>query len=92
MKTATIPPVRIDPLFRAQMEHALAEGETMASLVETAVRNEVHRREMESEFLRRGMASIQRMAAAGDGISADAMIGKLEAKLAAGLAAKASQG
>ena len=83
MKTATIPPVRIEPSFRTDMEESLEEGESLASLVETAVRNEVARRQHRTEFLRRGIAAIQRTVAAGDGIPADAMIARLERKLAA---------
>jgi predicted transcriptional regulator len=88
MKTATIPPVRIDPAFRKDIEQSLEGGESMASLVETAVRNEVTRRRVQSEFLRRGMAAINRTVATGDGVAAEAVIGKLEAKLAAARSAR----
>jgi len=83
MKTATIPPVRIDPLFRKDMEQSLERGESLASLVETAVRNEVTRRRVQSEFVRRGFAAINRTIAAGDGIPAETVIARLESKLAA---------
>ena len=82
MKTATIPPVRIEPAFREDIERSLIEGESLASLVETAVRNEVARRRVQSEFIRRGMAAIERTVTAGDGVPAEAVIAKLEAKLA----------
>ncbi|WP_416399895.1 YlcI/YnfO family protein [Alicycliphilus denitrificans] len=88
MKTATIPPVRIDPSFRKEIEQSLEGGESLASLVETAVRNEVARRRIQSEFVRRGIASIQRTVAAGDGIPAQAVIAKLESKLAAARSGK----
>ena len=83
MKTATIPPVRIDPSFRRDIEQSLEINESLASLVEKAVRNEVTRRRVQSEFVRRGMAAISRTVAAGDGIPAETVIAKLEAKLAA---------
>ena len=88
MKTATIPPVRIDPAFRREMELALEGGESLASLVETAVRHEVDRRRTQAEFVSRGMAAIARTAAAGDGIPAQAVIDRLEQKLAAAQARK----
>jgi predicted transcriptional regulator len=88
MKTATIPPVRIDPSFRKDIEQSLEGGESLASLVETAVRNEVTRRRVQSEFIRRGMAAIDRTVAAGDGVPAEVVIAKLEAKLAAARRAK----
>ncbi len=83
MKTATIPPVRIEPQLRDEIEQALEQGETMAALVESAVRSEVNRRREQAEFVRRGLASIARSEAAGDWIPADAVLAKLEAKLAA---------
>ena len=83
MKTATIPPVRIEPAFRADMEQSLQEGESLAGLVEAAVRNEVARRQMQSEFMRRGIAAVQRTVDAGDGIPAEAVIARLKERLAA---------
>ena len=83
MKTATIPPVRVEPAFREEMELSLQGGENLASLVETAVRNEVRRRKTQAEFVRRGMAAIERTVTADDGVPAQDMIARLEAKLAA---------
>ena len=83
VKTATIPPVRIDPSFRQAMELSLVDGESLASLVEKAVRSEVNRRQVQSEFVRRGLTAIDRTVAAGNGVSADAVIAKLQSKLAA---------
>lgn len=90
MKTATIPPVRIKPSFRQDIENALNEGESLATLVETAVRNEVTRRRVQSEFVRRGMLAIERTSAAGDGVPAEAVIAKLQSKLAAAKAARSA--
>ncbi len=83
MKSATIPPVRVEPAFRREMEQALGPDENLASLVETAVRNEVSRRQAQAEFVRRGLASIQKTVATGTGIPAHVVIEKLQAKLAA---------
>jgi Arc/MetJ-type ribon-helix-helix transcriptional regulator len=83
MKTSTIPPIRIEPSFREEIEQSLEDGETMASLVENAVRTEVTRRRDQSEFVRRGLAAIARSEADGDWIAAETVIAKLEAKVAA---------
>jgi Arc/MetJ-type ribon-helix-helix transcriptional regulator len=83
MKTATIPPIRIEPSFREEIEQSLDSGETMAALVENAVRTEVSRRREQSEFVRRGLAAIARSEADGDWISAETVIAKLEAKVVA---------
>ena len=82
MKTATIPPVRVESAFRDDMQKALFQGESLASLVETAVRSEVTRRRVQAEFVRRGMAAIERTVIAEDGVPAEDVIAKLETKLA----------
>ena len=83
MKNASIPPIRIESTFRQEIEMSLGDGETMASLVENAVRTEVTRRRDQSEFVRRGLAAIARSEADGDWIPAEVVIAKLEAKVAA---------
>lgn len=83
MKSATIPPVRVEPAFREAMESALQDNESLASLVETAVRNEVKRRQTQAEFVRRGLTAIERTVAAGNGVPAGEMLAWLEAKLSA---------
>jgi Arc/MetJ-type ribon-helix-helix transcriptional regulator len=83
MKTATIPPIRVESAFRQEIEQSLGDGETMAALVENAVRTEVTRRRDQSEFVRRGLAAITRSEADGDWIPAETVIAKLEAKVAA---------
>lgn len=83
MKSTTIPPVRIAPQFREEIEQALEEGESLASLVEQAVRTEVARRRDQAEFVRRGLAAVARSEADGDWVPADTVLDKLEARLAA---------
>ena len=66
------------------MESVLAEGESLSAFVETAIREGVHKRRTQAEFIARGMASLARFKAGEDeGISADEMAAKLEAKVAA---------
>ena len=89
MKTATIPSVRIEPSFREDMEQALGPGESLAALVEKAVRNELARRHAHTEFVRRGMAAIDRTVAMEDGMPADAVVNRLRASLAAARAGAA---
>lgn len=90
MKTATIPPVRIEPEFRKEIEESLEGDESLASLVETAVRHEVARRRMQSEFVRRGLSAIQQTVASDNGIAADVVLAKLESKLAQARRARAA--
>ena len=44
MKTTTIPSIRVEPDFRAEVEAVLADGETLSQFVEASVRASVERR------------------------------------------------
>ena len=59
MKTATIPPIRVAPAFRGEIESVLEQGESLSEFVENAVRQNVLKRQNQNEFLRRGMAAIK---------------------------------
>lgn len=83
MKTATIPPVRIEPELRDQLEQVLAEGESLSAFVESAVRASVHQRQAQAEFVRRGLASLGRAREEGSYVSADEAVERLAAKLQA---------
>lgn len=92
MKTATLPPVRVAPDFRLELEGALEQGETLSQFVESAVRSVVERRKHQAEFVRRGVAAIQDTQHAGDGVPADEVVARLEAKLNAARQEKARRG
>ena len=83
MKTATLPPIRVAPDFRLELEGVLEQGETLSQFVENAVRTTVAKRKNQAEFIRRGIAAIGATQRDGSGIPADQVIAKLEAKLAA---------
>lgn len=83
MKTATIPPIRVEPEFRRELEAVLTPGETLSEFIENAVRATVTMRKNQAEFLRRGIVAIEETQRTGVGIPAEAVVGKLEAKLAA---------
>jgi len=91
MKSATIPSLRVEPEFREQLESVLAEGESISAFVEKALRESLHRRKTQSEFIKRGMESLARYKA-GDalGYTTEEVLSKLEAKLAAARALKAA--
>ncbi|MDO8769597.1 MAG: YlcI/YnfO family protein [Burkholderiaceae bacterium] len=92
MKTATLPPIRVAPDFRIELEGVLEQGESLSQFVESAVRTTVAKRKNQAEFIRRGMAAIEATKRAGGGIPAEAVIAKLEAKLAAARQAKVQRG
>lgn len=83
MKTAILPPIRVAPEFRLEVEAVLEPGETLSEFVENAVRQTVLKRKHQAEFLRRGIAAIEETKRTGDGIAAKIVLARLEAKLVA---------
>jgi predicted transcriptional regulator len=91
MKTATLPPIRVAPDLRLELEGVLEQGESLSQFVENAVRATVAKRKMQAEFVRRGMAAIEATKVSGDGIPADVVLAKLETKLVAAKQRKAQR-
>lgn len=93
MKTATLPPIRIEPAAREKIESVLKDGETLSAFVENAVLREANYRSIETEFLTRGRASLDKARASGETVSVESAMGKLdrmiEAKFGPGSASKA---
>lgn len=88
MKTATLPPVRVEPDFRQELEGVLEQGETLSQFVESAVRSVVEKRKHQAEFVRRGIKAIEDMQRTGTGIPAEQVVARLEARLKAARQAK----
>lgn len=57
MKTATLPPLRVEPELRKAAEAVLHEGESLSSFMEQSLRDEVNRRRVQAEFIARGLAA-----------------------------------
>lgn len=57
MKTATLPSLRVEPELRIAVETTLYENETLSSFMEQALREQVKRRQLQDEFIARGLAS-----------------------------------
>ncbi|MFT4193766.1 YlcI/YnfO family protein [Ottowia sp.] len=87
MKTAQLPPVRVTPDVRHQIESVLHDGETLSQFVEQAAVEAAQRRKAQMEFVARGRASLARARQTGQYHAAaevfEAMQGRLEARLAA---------
>jgi hypothetical protein len=81
MKTTTIPSIRVEPDFRAEVEAVLAEGETLSQFVEASVRASVERRRLQAEFIARGLRSRDEAWRTGAYVDADVVIGNLQRKL-----------
>ena len=83
MKTASIPSVRVEPELREQLEGMLRKDETLSSFVESAIRESVRKRQIDTEFHARGLAALAQWRKDGLSVSSEEVLGKLEAKLAA---------
>ena len=81
MKTATIPSVRVEPEFRAEVEAVLGEGETLSEFVEASVRASVERRRIQAEFIARGLRSRDEARRTGQYVDADVVVANLQRKL-----------
>ena len=92
MKTATIPSVRVEPDFRAEVEAVLADGETLSEFVEASVRAGVERRRVQGEFVARGLRSLQEARRTGDYVDADVVLDGLQRKLDAARVRLATKG
>ena len=77
MKSATLPPLRVDPEFRQAAEAALREGESLSSLMEQSLRGEVNRRRMQAEFIARGLAARDEAKRTGVYYTVDEVMGSL---------------
>lgn len=81
MKTATIPSVRVEPDFRAEVEAVLADGETLSEFVEASVRAGVERRRVQAEFVERGLRARDEARRTGEYVEADSALESLQRKL-----------
>lgn len=81
MKTASFPSVRVDAELRDAAEGVLREGETLTGLIETAVRETIHRRRAQAEFLARGLASSEDARQKGNYHSASTVHDELQKRL-----------
>lgn len=92
MKTATLPPIRVEPDLRQAIEGVLEDGETLSQFVEGAVRSVVDKRKHQAEFVRRGMAAIEETQSTSNGIPAEQVLARLEARLLAARQTQAARG
>ncbi len=82
MKTATLPPLRVDPELRHAAEAALREGESLSGLMEQSLRDEVNRRRTQAEFIARGLAARDEAKRTGMYYSKEESLAALDAILA----------
>lgn len=83
MKTAQLPPVRIEPSVREEIEGVLRDGESLSQFVETATIEAARRRRAQDEFLARGRASLAKAKRTGKFHSAQTVLGDLQGRMEA---------
>lgn len=81
MKTATLPPLRVNTELRAAAESVLQEGETLSNFVLEAVQLNIARREAQREFIARGLLARNQAHADGRYVSSAAMLQRLDKSL-----------
>ncbi|CAN7746800.1 hypothetical protein LJR084_006714 [Variovorax sp. LjRoot84] len=81
MKTARLPPVRVEPSVRDEIESVLRQGETLSQFVENAVVQAAQRRRSQQELLARGRDSLKRAKKSGEYYSAKDALVAMQARL-----------
>lgn len=57
MKTATLPPLRVEQRLRKEIERLLAPGETLSTFVEQAIHQSVERRAADAALAAKALAA-----------------------------------
>lgn len=83
VKTATLPPVRVDHDLRLAAEQVLNEGESLSAFIETTVRRAVEFRQVQTEFVARGQKAIEAHRRTGLSHSVDDVADRLTVQLEA---------
>src|SRR5437879_2857244 len=81
MKTASFPPLRVEPKLRRDAKGVLRAGETLSSFVEEAIRRTVQDRQAQELFIRRGLAAGGAARESGDYLPASQVLEKLKKRL-----------
>ena len=81
MRSAAFPPIRVEPEVRAEVEAVLREGESLTQFIEEAVVAAAAWRRVQSEFVIRGEAAIERWKQEGGGYAGDDVMADLQARL-----------
>jgi len=81
MKTAQLPPVRVEPSVREEIEAVLRDGESLSEFVETATLEAARRRKAQDEFLARGRASLTKAKRTGKFHDAQAALAGMQQRL-----------
>ena len=78
MKTATIPSLRVEPKLRQAAESVLHSNESLSSFVLQSLRASIKQRQLQQEFIARGMASRDEARKTGEYYEAEDVLHELD--------------
>lgn len=81
MKSASFPPLRVEPELRDAAQSVLREGESLSSFVEQSVRANINQRRMQQEFIERGLRSRDEALQTGEYYSAEEVLAEIDEML-----------
>jgi hypothetical protein len=81
MKTATIPPLRVDPELRNLAQSSLREGETLSSFVIESLKAGIKNRQLKQAFINRGLTSRDDAKITDEYYGSDDVLGELKQML-----------
>ena len=81
MKTSTIPSLRVEPELRHAAESVLHNNESLSSFVLQSLRANIKRRQVQQEFIARGLASRDEARKTGEYYEAEDVLHELDGML-----------
>jgi len=81
MKSAMLPPLRVEPSLRKAAVSVLHEGESLSAFVEQAVRSSIETRTLQREFVASGLAAEAEADRDASWVSASSALGHFKAQL-----------
>lgn len=83
MKTATLPPIPVEPELLHEIEAVLGDSETISAFVVDAIRGAVAYRRVQAVFLARGESAWLEYQRTGESRPADEVLDRLEERILA---------
>lgn len=90
MKTASMPPLRVDPALRSAAESVLLDGESLSSFMEQSLRANIERRQAQQAFHARGLTARDEARRTGEYYPAENVLRELDDMLKSAEAKAAS--
>ena len=81
MRSATFPPIRVEPEVRAEVEAVLRDGESLTQFIEEAIVAAAAWRRQQAEFVHRGEAAIAHWKHERTGHTVDEVLAGLQSRL-----------